>query len=56
MPTDLKNYLDKSQEEQRELIASVIKKTTGDAARPAGMGFYVSGALAALVGGVAMAL
>jgi hypothetical protein len=56
MPTDLKNYLDKSQEEQRELLANVLKKTTGDAARPIGMGFYFSGALAVLVGGVAMAL
>ncbi|KAG9202448.1 hypothetical protein G6514_004424 [Epicoccum nigrum] len=60
MPTDLKNYLDKSQEEQKELIASVLKKatggSTGDAARPISVGFYLSGALAALVGAVAMAL
>lgn len=56
MPTGLKAYIEKNVKEQEELIASVIKKTTGDAARPIGMGVYVSGAIAALVGGVAMAL
>ncbi|KAF1927113.1 uncharacterized protein M421DRAFT_421979 [Didymella exigua CBS 183.55] len=56
MPTGLKAYIEKNVKEQDELIASVIKKTTGDAARPIGMGMYVSGAFAALVGGVVMAL
>lgn len=57
MPSGLKTYIEKNKKEQKELIASVIKKeTTGDAARPVGMGLYVSGALAAMVGGVAMAL
>ncbi|KAJ4339882.1 hypothetical protein N0V87_002820 [Didymella glomerata] len=57
MPTGLKAYIEKNKKEQQDLIASVIKKeTTGDAARPVGMGMYVSGALAALVGGAAMAL
>jgi hypothetical protein len=56
MPTGLKAYIEKNMKEQNELIESVIEKTTGDAARPVGMGMYVSGALAALVGGVAMAL
>ncbi|KAF3036999.1 hypothetical protein E8E11_005490 [Didymella keratinophila] len=57
MPTGLKAYIEKNKKEQQDLIASVIKKeTTGDAARPIGVGIYVSGALAALVGGVAMIL
>lgn len=57
MPTGLKAYIEKNKKEQKDLIESVIKKeTTGDAARPVGMGMYVSGALAALVGGAAMAL
>lgn len=56
MPTGLKSYLDKNQQEQKDLLASAIKQATGDAARPIGMGMYVSGAIAALVGGVAIAL
>lgn len=56
MPTDLKNYFEKNMKVQEELIASVIKKTTGDASRSLGMGVYISGAVAALVGAVAIAL
>ncbi|KAH6644672.1 hypothetical protein C7974DRAFT_384074 [Boeremia exigua] len=56
MPTDLQKYLENNMKNGEELIASVVKKTTGDAARPLGMGIYISGAVAALVGGVAAVL
>ena len=56
MPTDLKNYIERNRKEQDELLASVVKKTTGDAARSVGMGVYISGAIAAVVAGVAIAL
>lgn len=56
MPTDLRNYIEKNQKAQEELIASVIKKTTGDASNSLGKGVYISGAVAAVVGAVAIAL
>lgn len=56
MPTELKSYFDKNQKEQQELIASVVKKTIGDASQPIAKSIYVSGALAALVGALAIAL
>lgn len=52
MPTDLKNYIEKNRKEQDELIQKVLN----DAARPLNMGVYISGAVAALVGGIAIAL
>lgn len=56
MPTDLKAFLENNMKVQDELIASVVKQTTGDASRSLGLGVYVSGAVAALVGAVAIAL
>jgi hypothetical protein len=56
MPTDLKNYIEKSRKDQEEFLKSVVEKATGDATRSVGMGVYVSGAIAAMVAGVAFAL
>ena len=56
MPTDLQNYLNKNQEEQKKLYAQVIKDATGDASGRVGMGVYVHGAFVALIAGVAVAL
>ncbi|KAJ8116129.1 hypothetical protein OPT61_g2382 [Boeremia exigua] len=56
MPTDLKNFIENNRKEQDELIKNVLKQSSGDSARPLGMGIYISGAVAALVGGVAIAL
>ncbi|KAF2995231.1 hypothetical protein E8E13_002464 [Curvularia kusanoi] len=55
LPTDLKAYGEQIQKEQDELRASVIKKVTGGATRPGNLGVYVSGTIAVLVAGVAMA-
>jgi hypothetical protein len=56
MPTGLQNYLDENQKKQNELIASAVKQATSDAARPIGTGFYIHGAVVALIAGVAIAL
>jgi hypothetical protein len=56
MPTHLKNYFDNNQKETEELFVSVAKEVTGGATGPVSMEFYVIGVVAALVGGVAMAL
>jgi hypothetical protein len=55
MPTDLKNYFDDVQKKQDELRESVVSAVKGDAPK-VGMGVYVSGALVALVAGVAVGL
>lgn len=54
MPTDMKNYFDNNMEKQEEIRESVIASFKGNAARPIGLGMYFSGAIAALVAGVAI--
>lgn len=56
MPTDLKNFVESNRKKQDEILASVLASTKGDAARSMGKGVYVSGAIVALVAGVAIAL
>ncbi len=56
MPTDLKNFIENNRKKQDELIRNVLEKSDGDAARPLGKGIYISGAVAALVGAMAIAL
>lgn len=55
MPTELQAYFEKNGKEQQEIVQSAIKKTTGDATRSFGS-VYISGAVAALVGAVAIVL
>ena len=56
MPTDLKNYFGSNIKKQEELRESVIASVKGEAVRPLGLGIYFSGAVAALVAGVAIGL
>ncbi|KAJ4362686.1 hypothetical protein N0V95_001394 [Ascochyta clinopodiicola] len=56
MPTDLKNYIEKNRKEQDAIRESVLASVKGDAATSRSMGMYLSGALAAFVAGVAIAL
>ncbi|KAF1364539.1 hypothetical protein EJ07DRAFT_172558 [Lizonia empirigonia] len=60
MPTDLKNYIEKNRKEQDEILQSIVASATGaatgDAASSRRVSVYISGAIAALVAGVAIGL
>ncbi|KZM20368.1 uncharacterized protein EKO05_0006926 [Ascochyta rabiei] len=56
MPTDLKNYVEKNRQEQDAIRESILASVKGDAATARSLGIYLSGAMAALVAGVAIGL
>ena len=56
MPTDLKNYIDNNRKEQEDILESILASAKGNTATSKSMGVYVSGAIAALVAAVAVAL
>lgn len=56
MPTDLRNYLDNNRKEQDAIRESILASVKGSASTSRAMGVYISGAIAALVAGVAIAL
>jgi hypothetical protein len=62
MPTDAKKVYESVRKEEDKIWSSVVPKeartsgSQGAAPRPTGMGVYVNGAVAAVVGAVAIAL
>lgn len=62
MPTDALKVFESARKEEDKIWSSVVPKAAkasgsqGAAPRPTGMGLYINGAVAAVVGAVAIAL